>query len=64
MMKTRILNRLTEPSTWVAVGSMLGVFGVDVARDWAGDMAGGAAAVASFAALIYAMMTRDKSHEK
>ena len=60
----QLLNRLTEPSTWAAVGGMLGVFGIDLARDWAGDMAGGAAAVGSLAALLYAMVTRDKSHEE
>lgn len=64
MNRKKILNRLTEPSTWAAVGGMLGVFGIDVARDWAGDMAGGAAGVGSALALLYAMFARDQSHEE
>lgn len=62
-MKTQVLNRLTEPSTWVALGGLLGVFGVDVAAEWAGDMAAGAVAVGSVVSLILGMIMKDKSHE-
>ena len=63
-MKQQILNRLSEPSTWTAIASMFGIFGIDLAADWAGNMAGGAVAVISAGGFIAAILMRDKSHDE